>query len=203
MAFSEATVRKAFRSSFTDFPTIETDRLALGEILEGDAEEYFRQQRSALDAPGRFPWALSFEGESVEKARLSLGFCQAAWRKKARLRFGLRLKVGGARDLVGCCELFDFENQYQAEIGYWIGSAHQGRGLMTEAVRAVVGHAFGTMGMGRICAKTSTRNLASIAVLRNAGFAQEGVTRRSDHRDGIWDDSALFAILAEESPEQI
>lgn len=200
MAFSEPSTRKAFRSSFVQFPRIETDRLRMGELFEGDAEEYHAQLRSALDAPARSPWATSFEAGSVESARASLGFCQSAWKKKARLRFGLRLKdrPENGTGLIGCCELFDFENQYQAEIGYWLGAGHQGKGLMTEAVRAVVFHAFETMGLGRIHAKTSTRNAPSMAVLRNSGFVQEGVARKSDHRDGVWDDSALFAVLLED-----
>jgi len=198
MAFSEPSTRKAFRSSFVQFPTIETDRLILGELFEADAEEYHRQLRSALDAPNRSPWASGFEADSVENARASLGFCQSAWKKKARLRFGLKLKDGSkeAGKLIGCCELFDFENQYKAEIGYWLGASYQGKGLMTEAVRAIVDHAFGTMGLGRIYAKTSTQNPASIAVLLKSGFIQEGIARKSDRRDGTWDDSALFAILA-------
>jgi len=196
VAFCEAATRKAFRSSFVHFPTIETDRLTIGELFEGDAEEYHRQLRSALDAPDRFPWAASFEAESVDNARASLGFCQSAWRKKSRLRFGLRLKDSG--ELVGCCELFDFENQYKSEIGYWLGRTHHGRGLMTEAVRAIVGHAFGAMGLGRIHAKTSTRNAPSIAVLLKSGFVQEGIARKGDRRDGVWDDSALFAVLPED-----
>lgn len=69
---------------------------------------------------------------------------------------------------------------------------------MTEAVCAVVDHAFGTMGLGRIHAKTSTKNAASIAVLRKCGFVQEGIARKSDRRDGVWDDSALLAVLAED-----
>ena len=172
----------------------------MGELFEGDAEEYHGQLRSALDAPGRFPWATSFEADSVENARASLGYCQSAWRKKARLRFGLRLKDGAVRgsELVGCCDLFDFDHQYKAEIGYWLGAAYQGKGLMTESVRAIVSYAFGTMGLGRMHAKTSTRNAPSIAVLLKSGFVQEGVARKSDRRDGAWDDSALFAVLPED-----
>lgn len=98
--------------------------------------------------------------------------------------------------LIGFCALFGFEGQYKAEIGYWLGAEFQGQGFMGEAVETVVAHAFDSMRMGRIFAQTSTRNLASIAMLRKAGFVQEGVLRQSSLRDGMWDDTALMAVVS-------
>ncbi|MGC4043324.1 MAG: GNAT family protein [Armatimonas sp.] len=188
----------AFQDAFRQFPTIETTRLILSEISFEDASAYHHQQCSALELPDRPPWGFGFEMESVEKVRSAIQFSQNAWKKKTRLRFGIRLKPESHSSpllLIGCCELFDFTNQFKAELGYWLGAAYHNQGLMTEAVQAVVAYGFDTMGLGRIFAHTSTRNLPSIALLKKVGFVPEGVLRQDSKRDGQWDDTALMAIL--------
>jgi len=195
-------------SSFKVFPVLSSERLTLSEIDLREAEDFHRLQRSALDLPNRAPWEYGFETQSVETARSSLGFCQNAWKKKSRLRFGLRLEDKGIEavagqprvsTLIGCCELFGIENQYKAELGFWLGAAYQGRGYMSEAVGAVVQYAFGSMGMGRLYAQTSPRNIASLRMLRKIGFVQEGILRQSTRRGGNWDDSVIMAILASDA----
>jgi ribosomal-protein-alanine N-acetyltransferase len=211
MAYSDTETKKAFGSAFKTFPTLDTQRLILSEIVPEEAHEYHCQQRSALDMPNRPPWALGYEAQSVDYARRSLSYSQTAWKKKQSLRFGIRLKpefqgafqaqrAAGQEGplLVGTCMLFDFQGQCMAEMGYWLGADYHNHGIMTEAVRAVVTFVFGTMRMNRIYAYTSLKNLPSIAVLRKAGFVQEGVLRQNACRDGRWDDSALMAIIGDD-----
>jgi ribosomal-protein-alanine N-acetyltransferase len=140
------------------------------------------------------------ETQSLEGARNAIRYSHNAWKKKVELRFGVRLKaeVSEAPVLIGMCQLFDFANQHKAELGYWLGAAYHNQGIMTEAVRAVVAYAFGAMRMGRIYALTSTGNLPSIAMLQKVGFVKEGVLRRDSIRDGVWDDSAIFALLKDD-----
>jgi ribosomal-protein-alanine N-acetyltransferase len=184
----------AFRDAFAQFPMLGTPRLLLTELCEEDAESYYLQIRSALDAPGRPPWGYGYESESVDNARRAMGFARSAWAKKARLKWAVRLK-GGDNTLIGQSELFDLEGQSKAELGYWLGTDHQNQGFMTEAVRTVVRYGFDTMGLHRIYARTSTQNAPSLALLKKVGFIEEGILRQNDRRDGVWDDSALMAIL--------
>ena len=74
---------------------------------------------------------------------------------------------------------------------------------MSEAVGAVVEHAFGSMGMGRLYAQTSPQNMASLRMLRKIGFVQEGILRQSTRRGGNWDDSVIMAILASDAASQV
>lgn len=207
MAFSDPETRMAFGNTFKEFPILETERLILDQILPEEAEEYHRLQRSALEMPNRPPWGFGIETQSVELAHNSIQYSHNAWKKKAELRFGVRLKPefqaqsvepSAAPILVGVCCLFNFANQHKAELGYWLGAAYQNQGIMTEAVRAVVTYAFDAMRMGRIYALTSTRNHPSIAMLQKLGFIKEGVLRRDSIRDGVWDDSALCALLKDD-----
>jgi RimJ/RimL family protein N-acetyltransferase len=60
------------------------------------------------------------------------------------------------------------------ELGYWLGPDHWGRGLMSEAVAAIVAHGFETLGVHRLHATTDPDNAASQRVLVKAGFRQIG-----------------------------
>lgn len=59
----------------------------------------------------------------------------------------------------------------EIEVGWWLHSALWGRGLATEAARAVVRHCFEVIGFGRLICCVHPDNAASLAVARRAGFA--------------------------------
>ena len=80
-----------------------------------------------------------------------------------------------------------------AEIGYWLGRRHWGRGIATEAVRAVTRHAVATLGLHRVFAVPFVHNAASCRVLEKAGYVREGRMRRSAVKDGDVLDQWLYA----------
>jgi [ribosomal protein S5]-alanine N-acetyltransferase len=88
-----------------------------------------------------------------------------------------------------------FQNAY---LGYWIDKDQQGRGLMTEAVRAATAFAFSAAGLHRVQAAVMPRNGASLRVLEKAGYRREGMAERYLCIAGQWEDHALFAMTAEE-----
>jgi ribosomal-protein-alanine N-acetyltransferase len=88
-----------------------------------------------------------------------------------------------------------FQNAY---LGYWIDQQRQGRGLMTEAVRAATSFAFSTAELHRVQAAVMPRNCGSLRVLEKAGYRREGVAQRYLCIAGRWEDHVLFAITAEE-----
>lgn len=98
--------------------------------------------------------------------------------------------VGGISAMMGS------ENtRYAAEIGYWLGEAHWGRGAMTAAVRSFCGALLAHTELERIEAGAFTTNTASHRVLEKCGFAREGVLRRKFFKDGEFVDDAVFALL--------
>jgi ribosomal-protein-alanine N-acetyltransferase len=82
-----------------------------------------------------------------------------------------------------------------AEIGYWVGRAYWGRGIATDAVRAVTEHAFTTHDLTRVYALPFAENAASIRVLEKAGYVREGLLRRSAIKDGVVRDQLLYAVV--------
>jgi ribosomal-protein-alanine N-acetyltransferase len=88
-----------------------------------------------------------------------------------------------------------FQNGY---LGYWIDAEHQGRGLMTEAVRAATTFALEVAGLHRVQAAVMPRNGASQRVLEKAGYRREGLAARYLCIAGTWEDHVLFAVTSEE-----
>lgn len=84
-----------------------------------------------------------------------------------------------------------------AEIGYWLGEAYWGRGIMSAAVGAVTGYAHRELNLLRVFAVPFVRNPASARVLQRAGYQLEGTMRRSAVKDGEVLDQYLYAAVRE------
>lgn len=85
-----------------------------------------------------------------------------------------------------------------AEIGYWLGRAHWGRGIATEAVRAVTTHAFRHFDFLRLQASVFSWNPASARVLEKAGYTLEATNRRAMIKEGEIGDRWLYVRLKDE-----
>ncbi|MDP9037228.1 MAG: GNAT family N-acetyltransferase, partial [Myxococcota bacterium] len=88
-----------------------------------------------------------------------------------------------------------FQNAY---LGYWLDRDYQGRGLMTEAVRATTFFAFTSARLHRVQAAVMPRNHASLRVLEKLGYRREGLAERYLCIAGKWEDHILLAATAEE-----
>lgn len=90
-------------------------------------------------------------------------------------------------------------NDQWAEIGYALGRAYWGRGIMSEALHAVMGYLFETVGLHRIMLRHDTENIGSGRVMQKNGMTHEGILRKEHLRkDGTWADIAVYGILSEE-----
>nr|WP_198423971.1 GNAT family protein [Microlunatus antarcticus] len=87
-----------------------------------------------------------------------------------------------------------------AHLGYWIDVDHQGRGVATAAVRAVLAIAFGELGLHRVQAGTLLHNHASRRVLAKNGFTEIGVAPRYIRIAGRWQDHVLHQRLVDDPP---
>lgn len=102
---------------------------------------------------------------------------------------------------IGTCLLFRFdEGSARVELGYVLGRAHWGRGLMKEALTALLGRAFGAIGVRRVEAEVDPRNAASTGLLRRLGFTREGLLRQRWVTHGEAKDAELFGLLRSEWP---
>jgi RimJ/RimL family protein N-acetyltransferase len=90
------------------------------------------------------------------------------------------------------------DNGRQAEIGFTLAPAYQGRGFAGEAVRAVLDHLFRVRGLHKVSAECDARNDASARLLERVGFTREGRLRSHTWIKGEWTDDLLFGLLAAE-----
>lgn len=94
-------------------------------------------------------------------------------------------------------EFFGDVERTSAEIGYWLGRAFWGRGVMTEAVSAVTSNAFRRFDLTRIFALPFADNPGSIRVLEKAGYTLEGRMPQSAIKDGRIRDQLMFGAYRE------
>ncbi|MGD9669158.1 MAG: GNAT family N-acetyltransferase [Hyphomicrobiaceae bacterium] len=85
-----------------------------------------------------------------------------------------------------------------ATLGYWLGAPYVRRGLMHDALSALIPFAFDVLRLHRIEAAVMPANAASLRVLARLGFSREGLARRYLKIAGRWEDHLQFALLAED-----
>lgn len=90
---------------------------------------------------------------------------------------------------IGCGGVHDGD-----EIGYILGSAHWGQGIMTEALQAMIPYFFEELRFSQLTADTDPRNTASIATLSKVGFVQTGEEKNTFCVNGEWSDSLYFTL---------
>jgi len=178
--------------SFDPFPELETPRLVLRRALPSDAEA-FHQLRSD-------PEVIRYRG------RPPLTRAEAD-RRLLEIDTGIRDNTGimwaiSLRDdprMIGDCLLFRWdEEDMRAELGYELMVSHWGRGLVTEAARAMLTFGFRSMDLHRVEANVDPANVASVRVLEKLGFTREATLRENWRVAGRFVDSALFGLLRRE-----
>ena len=80
-------------------------------------------------------------------------------------------------------------------LGYWTGEPHARQGYMTEAIAALVHHAFNRLDLSRIEAACLPENAASRGLLERSGFKYEGVAQSYLQINGRWRTHVLYAAL--------
>ena len=154
--------------------------------MEGDAESLTRHandRQVSLHLRDRFPFPYG-----LEQARSFLG-----WIKKQPAPTVWAIEVNGeAAGGIGI-ELHTDVERVSAEIGYWLGRGHWGKGIATEALVAVTAESFRRFDITRLYALPFADHIASVRVLEKAGYVREGHLRQSAIKDGQIRDQLLFA----------
>ena len=84
-------------------------------------------------------------------------------------------------------------HRYVAELGYWLGEAFWGHGVMSETVGAFTNYCFDNFSLHRISAELYENNPASARVLEKNGFLFEGRLKKNVFKDGQILDSLVYA----------
>ena len=176
-------------------PTLATARLRLRPFTPADAAEVWRLagERAIADTTANIPHPYALADASAW-----LAIHAPQWEAGRLANWAITLAQGG--ELVGAAGLVLEPAFERAELGYWIAVPHWGRGFATEASRAAVEFGFRALGLHRIQARHLVRNPASGRVMIKLGMRAEGVLRHSLRKWGVWEDLALYSVLAHEWP---
>ena len=178
---------------FARLPRLETPRLVLRRMTMADAEDIYAYGRD----PEVSRHVLWDAYRSVGEARAYLRYIQRQYRLNDPSSWGIELKATGR--LIGTIGFMWWNKEYKsAEVGYSLARAYWNRGLMTEALRAVLHFGFTQMDLHRIEAQHELENPASGRVMEKVGMKKEGVLRERLWNKGRYVDVALYSVLRKE-----
>lgn len=170
-------------------PRLQSERLRLRAFVAEDAPAVaeLAGARAIADTMIALPHPLT-----PAVARCEIAAYASGYRSGRSIHFA----VEAERELVGCVGLAEIDPEHlQAELTFWIGEAHQGRGYAGEAVAATVTFGFDALELNRIYARQLLRNPAAGRVVEKCGMRREGVLRQHVRRWKAFEDVALWAML--------
>lgn len=178
---------------FSEFPTLEGERTALRELQDADAADVFAFRSD--------PEVQRYNAAPMhDLAEASAVINELRTEYAAHRAVHWAVTVPGDSHVLGLMGLVDWEKHHsRAEIGYDLRRDHWGRGLATDAARAILTFGFTRLDLQRVEAQTIADNHASVRLLRRLGFQLEGVRRQySWEDDGTFHDGAIYGLLRQE-----
>jgi ribosomal-protein-serine acetyltransferase len=169
------------------------DDLHLRVLEDADADELYALIESDRGHLARWmPWA-----ESETRAELAVFIDRT--RKQLADSDGFQVAIVRDGAIAGVAGFHGIDRANRAtSIGYWLAERHEGRGIMTRAVRALVDHALVDEGLHRVEIRAAPDNLRSRAIPERLGFREEGLLRESERIGDRYLDSVVYGMLAPE-----
>ncbi len=181
----------------TEFPVLETERLVLRQLVQGDAPSIF----GIKSDPETMTYMETPPMADVSEAAASIASEAEGFAAKESLKWAVTLRGHGR--LIGVCTLFRISAESRrAEIGYFLGRLYWGNGYNHEALTRIVEYGFGELNLNRIEADLDPQNLASAKAVRRLGFVDEGLLRERWIVAGKVSDSLLVGLLRSEWDSQ-
>ena len=174
--------------------TIESSRLILRRAVRDDAEPMFRNWASDPEVTKYLTWPTY---EKVETAYQILDLWASEYEKPDYYQWMIVLKELG--EPIGSISVVRQNDRVEeAEIGYCIGSRWWHKGIVSEALAAVIKYLFEEVGMNRVAARHDPNNPHSGGVMRKCGMKYEGTNRSCDRNNQGICDAAQYSILRSE-----
>ena len=177
------------------FTNLLSERLIIRRFDSADAEP-LAAYRSDAEVARYQAWECPYPLDEAEKFIASLRGL-APGTSGSWFQFAIGLAPSGP--LIGDIGLGTASGDIrQAELGFTLSTAHQGRGYATEAVAQVVRYAFDRLELQRVYSLTDSRNRGAQRLLERLGLRREGNRRESTWFKGAWAHELLYAQLASE-----
>lgn len=174
----------------TKFPVLETERLVLRQLSQGDARDIFHY--FSLDEVTKFYDLESFT--YINQAEELISRWSQRFDRNLGVRWGITLR--SENGIIGTCGFHDWRKNHQkAEIGYELTPEYWRNGIMTEAIQKVIDYGFNNLGLNRIEAFVEPENIRSRKVLEKKGFKEEGTLEENFYWRNQFVDVVLYALI--------
>lgn len=184
--------------AFSDPREMITDRLLIRKVKISDAEAFhvFKSDVKVTERYGQEPKV------SINGIRKWIERNLQDQIEGRSLLWAVVLKEGGGA--IGTACLWNFDPDHKcAEIGYEISPSFMRKGLMSEAIQAIISFGFDELRLHRIEAVPLANNRPSRDLLEKLGFAHEGIMRERVHFRGEYLDQVSYGLLAAEWPVRV
>ncbi|MCY9657761.1 GNAT family N-acetyltransferase [Paenibacillus chondroitinus] len=167
-------------SLFSSFPFIYTERLVLRQMDVADAEDIY-----AFYSDPQVTKHLDWHGpSSIEDTRMLIDSWNQAFADRRLISWGISFYPSESRHIIGTITLmptrgiFDADHRYPLTVGYDLQTDYWGKGIMSEAMQAVIHFSKTHISPHRIQAEVYPENVASLKLLKKLGFQEEGLLKQ-------------------------
>jgi len=178
---------------------LRTERLLLRPFTPADVEdvlEYINRPEWAEFQVNIPPVPVS---RKYAEELLAIFSNPAAWVKTGIFRiFAIVFEGKVIGEIVLNLRQHDDRESERVELAYTLAYQHWGKGLTTEAARAVIDWAFQNYNFNRIYAWSDPRNIGSWRVMEKLGMKREGLLRSHMKWNGEFRDQVYYGILRSE-----
>ena len=176
--------------NFHPFQNLETERLLLRRINENDADEVLAL-RGNPEIMKYIPRPLA---KTKEDALEHIAMIEDKIINNIGINWGITLK--GNDKIIGIIGHYRIQPEnHRAEIGYMSLPEYNGKGYITEAIKAVVAYGFDHMNLHSIEAVIDPGNIASEKVLLKNGFVKEAHILENELWEGKFWDTVIYSLL--------
>lgn len=178
-------------------PKLYTERLALSPLTMKDADALF-----AIWSNAEVMEYLVFDAfRNLEQAYQMIEFLLQCIERGEGARWTISLRDSGR--VIGTCGFHNVKEEHRrAEIGYEIAREQWGKGLMSEALRELLRFCFEQKNFHRLEALVTEGNERSLALLRRAGFQEEGVLRDYEFVRGRFQNQVMLSLIQPAPPAE-
>ncbi len=165
--------------NFTPFPKLSTARLNLRQLEKGDETDiFFLRSDKTVNQYVKRPQSKSIEDAIAFMNKINTGIQNNEW-----IYWVITLK--DHPQMIGTITLWNIsDDQKTAEVGYDLKPIFQGKGIMNEALEAVLQFGF-QLGLEKIEAYTQWNNIASVKLLKKNSFEENSEKKDANNPDNL------------------
>lgn len=175
---------------FNPFPVLQSERLLLRKISHDDTESLFKL-RSDPSTMRFIPRPVARHHDDVTELIQRI---LSELNENKSINWAITLKEDNV--LIGTIGYVRMSPEnHRAEIGYMLSKHHYGKGIMNEALTAVLDYGFTTLKLHSVEGVVSPDNIASSNVLKKCGFIKEAYFKEKEYINGQFEDIEVYSLI--------